>query len=58
MGTRAEYAGRSVATIANLLNPSRVVLAGGIVVADEYLPDLRAAVTDGVRRGGAPKNAS
>ncbi|KPI15305.1 ROK family protein [Actinobacteria bacterium OK074] len=49
--TRAEFAGRAVATIADLLNPSRVVLAGGIVAADEYLPDLRAAVTDRVHRG-------
>ncbi|MCX5241196.1 ROK family transcriptional regulator [Streptomyces prunicolor] len=49
--TRAEFAGRAVATIADLLNPSRIVLAGGIVVADEYLPDLRAAVTGRVHRG-------
>lgn len=49
--TRARHAGRAVATVADLLNPSRVVLAGGIVAAEEYLTDLRAEVTDRVHRG-------
>ncbi|WUC48656.1 ROK family protein [Streptomyces sp. NBC_00554] len=49
--TRARHAGRAVATVVDLLNPSRVVLAGGIVAADEYLADLRQEITDRVHRG-------
>lgn len=40
-----------MATVVDLLNPSRVVLAGGIVAADEYLTDLREEVADRVHRG-------
>lgn len=50
---RARRAGRAVATIVDLLNPSRVVLAGGILVADEYLDDLRAEVALRSHRGPA-----
>ncbi|MEU6371997.1 ROK family transcriptional regulator [Streptomyces sp. NPDC046909] len=49
--TRARHAGRAVATVADLLNPSRVILAGGIVAADEYLTDLREEVNSRVHRG-------
>ncbi|MEV5976586.1 ROK family transcriptional regulator [Streptomyces sp. NPDC052114] len=48
---RARYAGHAVATVVDLLNPSRVVLAGGILAADEYLDDLRAEVTARAHRG-------
>ncbi|MEU7576018.1 ROK family transcriptional regulator [Streptomyces sp. NPDC041068] len=48
---RARHAGRAVATVVDLLNPSRVVLAGGILAADEYLDDLRAEVTLRAHRG-------
>ncbi|MDH6110136.1 putative NBD/HSP70 family sugar kinase [Kitasatospora sp. MAP12-15] len=50
---RARRAGRAVATIVDLLNPSRVVLAGGILVAEEYLDDLRAEVALRSHRGSA-----
>lgn len=50
---RARRAGRAVATIVDLLNPSRVVLAGGILVAEEYLDDLRAEVALRSHRGAA-----
>ncbi|WP_329563655.1 ROK family transcriptional regulator [Kitasatospora sp. NBC_01266] len=50
---RARRAGRAVATLVDLLNPSRVVLAGGILVAEEYLDDLRAEVAERSHRGAA-----
>ncbi|WP_051967626.1 ROK family transcriptional regulator [Kitasatospora mediocidica] len=50
---RARRAGRAVATIVDLLNPSRIVLAGGILVAEEYLDDLRAEVALRSHRGAA-----
>jgi predicted NBD/HSP70 family sugar kinase len=50
---RARRAGRAIATLVDLLNPSRVVLAGGILVAEEYLDDLRAEVAARSHRGGA-----
>ncbi|MFF7631895.1 ROK family protein [Kitasatospora sp. NPDC008050] len=48
---RARRAGRAIATLVDLLNPSRVVLAGGILVAEEYLDDLRAEVAERSHRG-------
>lgn len=48
---RARRAGRAIATLVDLVNPSRVVLAGGILVADEYLDDLRAEVAQRSHRG-------
>jgi predicted NBD/HSP70 family sugar kinase len=48
---RARRAGRAIATLVDLVNPSRVVLAGGILVADEYLDDLRAEVAERSHRG-------
>ncbi|MDH6134873.1 putative NBD/HSP70 family sugar kinase [Kitasatospora sp. MAA4] len=50
---RARRAGRAVATVVDLLNPSRIVLAGGILVAPEYLDDLRAEVALRSHRGPA-----
>jgi predicted NBD/HSP70 family sugar kinase len=50
---RARRAGRAIATLVDLINPSRVVLAGGILVADEYLDDLRAEVAERSHRGPA-----
>jgi predicted NBD/HSP70 family sugar kinase len=50
---RARRAGRAIATLVDLVNPSRVVLAGGILVADEYLDDLRAVVAERGHRGAA-----
>ncbi len=50
---RARRAGRAIGTIVDLLNPSRVVLAGGILVAEEYLDDLRAEVAARSHRGAA-----
>ncbi|MFE9428000.1 ROK family protein [Kitasatospora sp. NPDC006697] len=50
---RARRAGRAIATLVDLLNPSRVVLAGGILVAEEYLDDLRAEVAARSHRGAA-----
>ncbi|MDH6126920.1 ROK family transcriptional regulator [Kitasatospora sp. GP82] len=49
--TRARRVGRAVSTIVDLVNPSRVVLAGGILVADEYLDELRAEVARRSHRG-------
>ncbi|GAA1182052.1 ROK family transcriptional regulator [Kitasatospora gansuensis] len=49
--TRARRVGRAVATIVDLINPSRVVLAGGILVADEYLDELRTEVGRRSHRG-------
>ncbi|MGF1431954.1 ROK family protein, partial [Kitasatospora sp. LaBMicrA B282] len=54
---RARRAGRAVATLVDLLDPSRVVLAGGILAADEYLADLRAEVAGRSRRGAAAAEA-
>ncbi|PYC77816.1 NagC family transcriptional regulator [Streptomyces tateyamensis] len=51
LSRRARRAGRSVATLVDLLNPSRVVLAGGILVAEEYLDELRAEVAGRSQRG-------
>ncbi|MFE0461288.1 ROK family protein [Kitasatospora sp. NPDC058965] len=48
---RARRAGRAIATMVDLLNPSRVVLAGGILVAEEYLDELRAEVAGRSQRG-------
>ncbi|GAA1969375.1 ROK family transcriptional regulator [Kitasatospora viridis] len=50
---RARRAGRAIATMVDLVNPSRVVLAGGILVAEEYLDDLRAEVAARSHRGAA-----
>jgi predicted NBD/HSP70 family sugar kinase len=51
LARRARRAGRAVATLVDLLNPSRVVLAGGILVAEEYLDGLRAEVAARSQRG-------
>ncbi|MER5867987.1 ROK family transcriptional regulator [Kitasatospora sp. NPDC002040] len=48
---RARRVGRAVGTIVDLINPSRVVLAGGILVADEYLDELRTEVGRRSHRG-------
>ncbi len=37
----------------DLVNPSRVVLAGGILIADEYLDELRREVACRSHRGEA-----
>ncbi|WP_405017088.1 ROK family protein [Kitasatospora sp. NBC_00070] len=49
--TRARQVGRAVAGLVDLINPSRVVLAGGILVADEYLDELRTEVGRRSHRG-------
>ncbi|MFJ8041108.1 ROK family protein [Kitasatospora sp. NPDC096147] len=48
---RARRVGRAVAGMVDLLNPSKVVLAGGILVADEYLDELRTEVGRRSHRG-------
>ncbi len=50
---RARHAGRAISTIVDLVNPSRVVLAGGILIADEYLDELRREVACRSHRGEA-----
>ncbi len=50
---RARRAGRAISTIVDLVNPSRVVLAGGILVAEEYLDELRGEVARRSHRGEA-----
>lgn len=39
---RAQRVGQAVAVILDLINPDLVVLAGGLIAAPEYLPELRA----------------
>lgn len=48
---RAVMVGRALGTVIDLVNPSRVVLAGGVVQAEEYLDDLRAEAARCARRG-------
>ncbi|GIG55754.1 sugar kinase [Longispora fulva] len=40
--TRARYVGRAVAMLADLLNPSRIVLAGGVVAIPAHVDEVRA----------------
>ncbi|MFF2045147.1 ROK family transcriptional regulator [Kitasatospora sp. NPDC058170] len=50
---RARRVGRAVAAVVDLVNPSRVVLAGGILAAEEYLDDVRAEAARHCHRGEA-----
>lgn len=47
---RAELVGGAVALLVETLDPHVVILGGGIVDDARYLPDIRRAVTAGVRR--------
>lgn len=47
---RAELVGAAVALLVEVLDPDVVVLGGGVVKGSRYLPDIRRAMADHVRR--------